>query len=142
VPRFDSHLGPDMAAQLAAHRAQPEFSFGQHLASLEEEAAREALARKRVYLDLKYWIFLRDADLGKPKEPIHTNLLEALLRGVSDGRIICPITEAVFFEVDRQGNTERRMQTVRMIDRLSRGIVIKNSCDRAICEIIDFFDAA
>ena len=131
-----------MAAQLAAHRAEPEVSFRQHLASMEEEAAREALAKKRVYLDLKYWIFLRDADLGKPQKPIHVNLLEALLRGVSEGRIICPITEAVFFEVDRQGNTERRMQTVRMIDRLCRGIVIKNSGDRAVCEINDFFDAA
>lgn len=55
---------------------------------------------------------------------------------------VCPITEAIFFEVDRQGNTERRMQTVRMIDRLCRGIVIKNSCERAVCEIHDFFDAA
>jgi hypothetical protein len=42
----------------------------------------------------------------------------------------------------QQGNTERRMQTVRMIDRLCSGIVIKNSVDRAICEINDFFDAA
>lgn len=142
MPRFDSQLGTDVAAQLATHRTQPEVSFEQHLASLEEEVAQEALAKKRVYLDLKYWIFLRDADLGKPQKPVHANLLEAMLRGVSEGRFICPITEAVFFEVDRQGNTERRMQTVRMIDRLSRGIVIKNSSDRAVWEINDFFDAA
>jgi hypothetical protein len=142
VPRFDPQLGPDVAAQLATHRAHPEVSFAQHLASLEEEVAREALAKRRVYLDLKYWIFLRDADLGKPQKPVHAKLLEAMLRGVAEGRFICPITEAVFFEVDRQGNTERRMQTIRMIDRLSNGIVIKNSSDRALCEITDFFEAA
>jgi hypothetical protein len=71
-----------------------------------------------VYFDLRYWIFLRDADLGKPQKPVHAKLLEEMLRGVSEGRFVCPITEAVFFEVDRQGDTERRMQTVRMIDRL------------------------
>lgn len=142
MPRFDSQLGPDMAALLAAHRAQPGISFAQHLASLEEDVARDALGTSRVYLDLKYWIFLRDADLGKPQKPVHVPFLEAMLRGVTEGRFVCPITEAVFFEVDRQGNTERRMQTVRMIDRLSRGVVIKNACDRALCEITEFFEAA
>src|SRR5262245_54100718 len=131
-----------MAALLNRHRAHPEISFAQHLASLEDDVAREALGKARVYRDLRHWIFLRDPDLGKPKELVHTKLLEVMLRGVSEGRFICPITEAVFFEVDRQGNTERRMQTVRMIDRLCQGIVIKNSCDRAVCEINDFFEAA
>ena len=65
-----------------------------------------------------------------------------MLRGVSERRFICPITEAVFFEVNRQGNTERRMQTVRMMDRLGRGIVMKNSSDRAVWEIKALFDAA
>jgi hypothetical protein len=142
VPRFDRQLGPDVAALLEEHRARPEITFDQHLASLEEDVAQEALGRARVYLDLRYWIFLRDADLGKPQKPVHAKLLEEMLRGVCEGRFVCPITEAVFFEVDRQGNTERRMQTVRMIDRLCRGIVIKNSCERAVCEIHDFFDAA
>lgn len=131
-----------MAALLEQHRARPEITFDQHLASLEEDVALEALGKARVYLDLRYWIFLRDADLGKPQKPVHVKLLEEMLRGVSEGRLVCPITEAVFFEVDRQGNTERRMQTVRMIDRLCRGIVIKNSRERAVCEIHDFFDAA
>jgi len=142
VPRFDLQLGPDMAAFLEEHRARPENTFDQHLASLEEEVAQEALGKARVYLDLRYWIFLREADLGKPQKPVHAKLLEEMLRGVSEGRFVCPITEAVLFEVDRQGNPERRMQTVRMIDRLSRGIVIKNSCERADCEIHDFFEAA
>jgi hypothetical protein len=141
MPRFDPRLGPDVAALLEVHRARPEITFAQHLASLEEDVAREALGKPRVYLDLRYWIFLRDADLGKPQKPVHANLLEEMLRGVSEGRFVCPITEAVFFEVDRQGNTERRMQTVRMIDRLCRGVVIKNSRDRAVCEIHDFFEA-
>lgn len=64
---------------MAAHRAQPEVSFEQQLALLEEGVAREALTKKRVYLDLKYWIFLRDAALGMPQKPVRAKLLEAML---------------------------------------------------------------
>lgn len=142
MPRFDPQLRPEMAALLNQHRARPEITFAQHLASLEEDVATEALGNPRVYLDLRYWIFLRDADLGKPQRPVHLNLLDAMLQGVSEGRFVCPITEAVFFELDRQGDTERRMQTARMIDRLCGGIVIKNSCERFLLEIRDFFEAA
>src|SRR3954449_5432258 len=107
MPRFDSQLSPALAALLEEHRARPDVSFAQHLAALEEDVAREALGKTRVYLDLRYWIFLRDADLGKQQRPVHVKLLDTMLRGVSEGRIVCPITEAVFFELDRQGNTER-----------------------------------
>lgn len=141
MPRIDPRLG-EMAVFLDECRARPEITFAQHVASLEEVVASEALRKARVYLDLKYWIFLRDADLGKPQRPVHIKLLEVMLQGVSEGRIVCPITEAVFFELDRQGNTERRMQTVRMIDRLCLGTVIKNSRERFFWEIRDFFDAA
>lgn len=142
MPRFDPKLAPEMAALLDRHRARPEIEFAQHLAVLEEEVAREALSKKRVYLDLKYWIYLRDADLGKPQRPIHVRLLEVMQKEVLDGRIVCPVTEATFFELFRQGNPERRLQTVRMIDRLCRGVVIKDSGARFGCEIRDFFDAA
>lgn len=142
MPRFDATLGPDVRAQLDYHRAHPEVSFAQHLASLEEDTARDALRRTRVYLDLRYWIFLRDADLGRPQKPVHARLLEVMLAGVAAGKLVCPITEVVFFELDRQGNTDRRMQTARMIDRLSGGFVIKNSCERYACEVRDLFEAA
>jgi hypothetical protein len=127
---------------LEYYRLQPEITFAEHLAALEEEMAREALAKKRVYLDLRYWIYLRDASLGSPKRDVHAQLLEVLISGVDRGSLVCPITDSVFFELDRQGATERRMQTVRIIDRLSKGVVIKNVIDRFRCEVIDFLEAA
>jgi hypothetical protein len=54
---------------------------------------------------VRYWIFLRDADLGRPQRPVHGTLMEVMCQAVADGRIVCPITEAVFSELDRQGNT-------------------------------------
>jgi hypothetical protein len=141
MPRFDPRLGPHIRAQIDYHRAHPEVSFAQHLAALEEDTARDALGRTRIYLDLRYWIFLRDANLGRPQKPVHAKLLDLTLACVAAGKIVCPITEVVFFELDRQGNTERRMQTVRMIDKLSHGLVIKNYCERYFWELHDLFDA-
>src|SRR3990172_1346007 len=116
-------------------------TFAEHLTSLEEDTAREVLGKMRVYLDLRYWIYLRDANLGAPKRDVHARLLEALVSAVDNGNVICPITDSVFFELDRQGDTSRRMQTVRMIDRISRGVVIKNAVERLHCEVIDFLEA-
>jgi hypothetical protein len=68
-------------------------------------------------------------------------LLDVLISGVDKGNVICPITDSVFFELDHQGDTRRRMQTIRMIDRLSRGVVIKNAVERLHCEVINFLEA-
>ena len=141
MPRFDQQLGPDIAALIEHHRSRPTVTFDEHVASLEETLARDVLRKVRVYLDLRYWIFLRDANLGAPHRPVHVKLRDALVAGVESGKVVCPITESVFFELDRQGNTDRRMQTVRMIDRLSKGIVIKNSLDRRRCELNHLLEA-
>jgi hypothetical protein len=142
MPRFDSQLGPDMTALLNHHRARPEVTFAQHLANLEMQLADEAYSKLRVYLDLNYWIILRDASLGKPRRPEHSKLFEALVDRVDKDELICPVTDSVFFELDRQGNTDRRMDTARLIDRLSKGFVIKTCRERLWCELTEFFEAA
>ena len=142
MPRFDPQLSQEFGILLEHHRSQPGVTFAEHLASLEEDMAREVLGKVRVYLDLRYWIYLRDASLGTPQRDIHAQLLKVLISGVNKGNVICPITDSVFFELDRQGNTERRIQTVRLIDQLSRGAVIKNADERLHCEVIDFLEAA
>src|SRR5712691_1751254 len=134
-------MRPEFVAWLEHHRSQPEVTFAEHLASLEEDLAREVLGKVRVYLDLRYWIFLRDAHLGVPQRDVHVQLLEALSSGVDKGKVICPITDSVFFELDRQGDTKRRMQTIQVLDRLSRGVVVKNAVERLHCEVIDFLEA-
>ena len=45
MPRFDPHTIPKFAALLEYHRSQPGVTFAEHLASLEEELAREVLGK-------------------------------------------------------------------------------------------------
>jgi hypothetical protein len=93
-----------MTALLEHYRSQPTVTFDEHLGSLEDTLACEVLAKTRIYLDLRYWIFLRDANLDTSQRPVHRKLLDALVSGVEAGKVVCPITESVFFELERQGS--------------------------------------
>lgn len=141
MPRFDPNMVAEMTNLLTHHRAHPNVTVDEHLLTLEEDVAGQALSKTKVYLDLRYWIFFRDVVQGKPRKPTHSKLFDAIKQRVEDGNLICPITEAVFFELDRQSDTNSRMQTARLIDQLSKGFVIKNSGDRSHCEAVHLFDS-
>ena len=140
MPRFDPNMADDMTALLTHHRAHPNVTVDDHLYALEEDVAREALSKTKVYLDLKYWIFFRDVVQGKSRSALHSQLFNAIKQRVDAGGLICPITEAVFFELERQNDTSR-LQTARLIDQLSKGFVIKNSGDRSLCEAVQLFES-
>lgn len=94
---------------------------------------------KKVYLDVNFWIYLREAEAGKPGSPDHLELLSLLKEGVSSGRILCPISEITFFEVMKQTPAdERRFATAAIIDKLSRGIALMAEQDRIATEIAHF----
>jgi hypothetical protein len=101
MPRFDPNMADDMSSLLTHHRAHPNVTVDEHLLELEKDVAGQALSKFRVYLDLRYWIFFRDVVQGKPRKAIHSKLFDAINQRVEDGKLICPITEAVFFELDR-----------------------------------------
>ncbi|WP_313516772.1 hypothetical protein [Brevundimonas sp.] len=85
--------------------------------------AREIAPRRKLYLDLNFWIRLRDAALGLPTDTPTTTLLSLLRQGVGDGKLICPIGDNVFQEVMKQPYSEdRRIGMARLIDELSLGV--------------------
>lgn len=141
MPRLDAETAKEMGPLLDYHRTQPHVTFAEHARLLEAEASQAALSKVRIYLDLRYWIFLRDASVGSPQRAIHSALLTVLRKAVTAQKVVCPITDAVFFELFRQGDPERRMQSVRLMDELSGGTVIKNSLDRFYLEVMDFLDS-
>ena len=78
-----------MEGFLQNHRKHPDVSLDQHFSNRVAELAREVLTRRRVYLDTRYWIFLRDAELGRTRKPVHVELLEVLRSEVRSGRFLC-----------------------------------------------------
>ncbi len=127
-----------MVGFIAEHRKHPNVSLQEHYAQSAKTLATFALARHRVYLDTRYWVFLRDAALGRPRIPIHSELLELLRRQVQCGAVICPLGDSTFFELLKQTDTETRMATVRLIDELSLGVTIQNAKDRLQTELLQF----
>lgn len=99
---------------------------------------REVRERHRIYLDLKYWIYLRDASIGCPQVPSHVDLLERLSRGVADGALICPLEVTGLLELMKQRDPERRLATVRVMDRLSLGVCLTPPRERMMAEILRF----
>ena len=131
----DSRLD-SMVHFLTDHRKHSDVSLDGHSARRVADLSRMVLARRRVYLDTRYWIFLRDAALERPRKPIHREMLEALLEGVASGSLLCPIGDSTFFELLRQADPKTRLATARLIDALSLGVTIQNAPDRLQTELL------
>ena len=127
-----------MAGLLPEHRRHPDVSLSQHRLNRIAELAGVVLQRKRIYLDMRYWLFLRDAELGRPQKPLHVELLDVLRTGVQSGQLLCPIGDSTFFELLKQADAETRLATARLIDTLSLGVVIQNAADRLRMELVLF----
>ena len=139
MPRIsDERLHSIAAGLLSRHRKHPEVSFSQHRLNRIAELAGVVLPRKRIYLDTRYWLFLRDAALGRPQKPIHVELLKLLRSGVQSGRLLCPIGDSTFFEILKQADASTRLATADVVDTLSLGVVIQNAADRLQTELVLF----
>jgi hypothetical protein len=71
-----------------------------------------------------FWIRLRDVRLGNSRSPAASVLLDVLLRGVLEGRLICPISDALFLELTKQSDLQTRGATAQLIDELSCGVTL------------------
>ena len=103
---------------------------------------KEVRARKRVYLDTRFWIWLRDAAIGRPKESIHAALLTLLREKVQAGIVVCPLGDGCLIETLRQSDPNTRLATARVMDELSLGVTIQNAQDRLRTEVLHFVGIA
>ena len=115
----------DPTTEVDAYVRQKQIRLGQELAS-----------RTKVYLDLNFWIIVRDAALGQRTDALALKLLHYLRRGVGQGRLICPVGDTFFMELMKQPLSEdRRLGTARVVDELSLGVSILPSQRRIGTEI-------
>lgn len=80
-----------------------------------------ALKRHRLYLDTKYWIFMRDASLGKAFS-IQTKIYEKLKDLIRKEIVICPLSPHVFLELIKIGDKEKRLSMAQVMDEFSQQI--------------------
>lgn len=119
------HPDPSViAASIEAHRASPEVDIKRHSRNKQVELAGGLLERRAIYLDLKFWIGLRDADaVGSTLHP-YCDLLTSIRQAVSNGHAFCPISDSCFLEVFKQSDPSTRRKTAELIDELSLGVTV------------------
>lgn len=125
-------LGP---STFEAHLASSTISYEQYRRQKELECADLVAARRSFYLDTRFWVHLRDADLGKPIPPVYNQLLCELRRGVNEGRIVCPFAADMLAEVYKQSDPTTRLATARLIDELSLNISLQSEPERLATEL-------
>jgi hypothetical protein len=123
---------------LKRHESTPEVSTSSYFWTRVAELRDVWDGKHRLYLDTKYWVLLREAVLGRPKIPIHTEILETLRSLVQAGKVICPLSDAAYVEVMQQSDTSTRECTARLIDELSLGIALQTEEYRVRTEMFEF----
>lgn len=104
--------------------------------------AETVMARQRIYLDLNFWLRLRDVALGRRSEPALVSILASLRRSVREATLICPISESTFLELMKQQDSNTRLATAELIDELSEGVAIAPLRERMATEVAHFMHAA
>jgi hypothetical protein len=115
------------------------LSIERYLRARQIELAQSLRGRAKVYLDLNFWITLRETAAERRSGSAERKLLHLLRRGVHQGAIVCPISDTFFFELLKQPYSEdRRIGTAKLVDELSLGVTLANSFVRTGTEICAF----
>lgn len=131
-----------IADRFAHHRATPRVTVDEHVRRKIIELGEWVMTRERVYLDKCFWIHLRAARTRAPSPPGAPDLLTVLSAAVSAGRLICPISDALFLELMKQSDPTTRRATAELIDELSCGVALSTEPERVATEVAHFFHAS
>lgn len=118
------------------HRSEPDRTLNAYTRDVRLALGLEIEHRKKIYLDTKYWLLLRDVVLGRTGDKHLSELLPVLRSGVEAEKVICPISEDVFAEVLKQLDPLTLKETVKLIDDLSRGVSILSERERIMFETL------
>lgn len=123
---------------LARHSASPEITVQQYVGELMFALGEQISSRKRLYLDTRYWILLRDAAMGRPRRPQHLDMLGRIRGLVRQGAAICPVSDAAWMELSKQTDLETHGATADLIDELSLGVALQSEHERVVAELEQF----
>lgn len=131
----------NVTERVAFHRARPHITIDEHVRHRAIELGEWAMARDRIYLDKCFWIYLRSVRTHVSAPCGASELLTALVAGVSAGRLVCPISDALFLELMKQSDPASRRATAELIDELSCGVTLSPQPMRVATEVAHFLHA-
>jgi len=123
---------------LEFHKNNPGESVEKYVKRKRIELSHEIRLSKKIYLDTKYWILLRDARTRKNVDDNILQLLHLIESLVGGGYAICPISDTIFSEIFKQTDINTLRATAQIIDDLSQGITLLHLFERLDLEIFHF----
>lgn len=134
---------PQMSEMLRSFRRHVnKHTAGKESAAVEYSEARrvalgkEVMRKRRVYLDQKYWNYLRDVKRGCPRTPAHSVILTILESAVKSGRALCPISFLTLHETCKQEDVLSRNITAQVIDELSQRVAFQFMYELTYTELL------
>jgi hypothetical protein len=138
MPELDERSRRIMEESDARHAETASISFQAYRRRRYDELNTWVSTRKSVYLDMKYWIWLRDPE--RSPFPAETRALRiALAHGTQTGRLFCPVSYPAFVELMRINPIGLRVRQAELMDELCAGVAIRNGFDMAEIEFCEFF---
>jgi hypothetical protein len=129
----------EILANFAQHKATPQISPQDYFKSLRDTLGTDVIKKRRIYLDTRYWVLLRDAMLGSPQRDEHTTILDLIRDSVHNGDVVCPLSDTAYVEAMQQTDSRTRLATAALMDELSCGTAICTEKTRVQMEFVDFF---
>ena len=120
------------------HKNNPDESVEKYVKRKRIELSNEIRFSKKIYLDTKYWILLRDARIRDNVDCNLLQLLHLIESLVENGRAICPISDDIFFEMLKQTDLKTLKATAQLMDDLSKGVLILSLQERLDLEVSYF----
>jgi hypothetical protein len=131
--RFDV----DIFKEVGQYQRQDFISLNEHLSQRHIEHSDKLRRRICVYLDLKYWIYIRDARSGSPQSPSHLRLLELLETLLRDDKVVCPVSSSTLFETAKIHDRSKREAMAAVVDEFSQGIAVRPMKERIQLEFFE-----
>jgi hypothetical protein len=97
--------------------------------------AQHVASKKRIFLDLSFWLQLRDG------RSVEANIFLGKARDlVQAGKVIFPVTQMVIHEVLKQSDATSRKRTLALFDELTTGAVLEPEADCVVHETTKFLE--
>jgi hypothetical protein len=113
-------------------------SFAEYRCERYETLQAFVQTRRKIYIDTKFWIWLREPQASPHPSAIVT-LRDKLRSGASEGRFCCPVSYPIFVEAAKIFPLSRRYQHAHKMDELCEGVALRNPFDIFELEALDFF---
>ncbi|CAM4371590.1 hypothetical protein [Pseudoalteromonas ostreae] len=123
------------------HKDNPDITISEHYRKLRLELAASIKGKKKIYLDTKFWVLLRNGLMNPSTCKKEYQLLLLAQKLVKNKVCVFPISEDVYLEVTRQSDIDTLRNTVKLIDQLSLGISTISYEERVQLELMQFYNS-